>query len=438
MGLFTRKKKTNEVRKAFSYIPTFYGSNPLVLYDYTKEDFVKKAYAKNAEVYRIIKKITDKATIATPYIYVDKMGVKFKKTAKDSPDSIAKNRLEVHKALDYAPDKLDLSQLLKNPNDTHTWRELITLVRIFYFVQGEAFLLREAGENNCALSIEIIPAHLMRSVVDEGVLVGWEQDLMNGKTRKFVGEDMEDILHLKMANPVFDAQGGQYRGMSPLMAGLKYLQLDDKAQEAWIKTVENEGAKGIISPNHPNPEAWLTPEQVTLTDKSIKDKIEGVGNRGRVVVSGMPLSYQAIGLSPEAMNIIQGLEFAGNRLCDLWGVPAGLFDPNPTYQNQREATIRLLKEVVLPYLSTEEDKLNSWLVQPFSDRDKKNYVLDYDLSAYEELTLTADQAESYLKTHTINEVRVMMGSDEIEEEYANQVFINQGTTPLNDFSVDIL
>ena len=74
MGLFTRKKKTNEVRKAYSYIPTFYGSNPLVLYDYTKEDFVKKAYAKNAEVYRIIKKITDKATIATPYIYVRQNG----------------------------------------------------------------------------------------------------------------------------------------------------------------------------------------------------------------------------------------------------------------------------------------------------------------------------------------------------------------------------
>ena len=80
------------------------------------------------------------------------------------------------------------------------------------------------------------------------------------------------------------------------------MQLDDKAQEAWIKSVENEGAKGIISPNHNNPEAWLTPEQVTLTDKSIKDKIEGVGNRGRVVVSGMPLclpSHWAITRSDE-------------------------------------------------------------------------------------------------------------------------------------------
>ena len=91
----------------------------------------------------------------------------------------------------------------------------------------------------------------------------------------------------------------------------------------------------------------------------------------------------------------------------------------------------------MPYLNAEEDKLNAWLVAPFIRRDKKNYVIDYDLSAYEELRLTADQTDAYLKTHTINEVRVMLGSDELEEEYANQVFIQSGLVPLNDYSVDV-
>jgi hypothetical protein len=47
-----------------------------VLYNYNQEDFVLQGYSKNAEVFRIIKKITDKANIATPYIYIDKAGSK--------------------------------------------------------------------------------------------------------------------------------------------------------------------------------------------------------------------------------------------------------------------------------------------------------------------------------------------------------------------------
>ena len=72
-SIFRRRKK--EVSKAYS--PTVWvGGAPVVFYNYGQEDFVKKGYAENAEVYSIIKKITDTANIATPYIYVDKEGVK--------------------------------------------------------------------------------------------------------------------------------------------------------------------------------------------------------------------------------------------------------------------------------------------------------------------------------------------------------------------------
>jgi len=64
------------------------------------------------------------------------------------------HRLEVKKALDFAPINNDLSKLIVNPNEMQTWRDFITLVRTFYFVQGEAFVYREAGDDDCALSFE--------------------------------------------------------------------------------------------------------------------------------------------------------------------------------------------------------------------------------------------------------------------------------------------
>lgn len=441
MALFKRKSRLTKAEKYNMIVSYMVGSSPVVFYDYAAEDYIKKGYSSNPEIYSIVKKITDKCNVATPYVYIDKEGAKSarsKLTAsrkqRDYVQGIAKHRLYVHKALDFAPDDSDLAQLLVNPNSYQTWREFITLSRIFYHVQGETFWWREAGNDNCAISLHVVPAQLMQPIIKENEHVGWQFRNLNGKIRNF---SLEDVMHFKMPNPNYNDQTDFLRGMSPLLAGVKYLQLSDKSLEAWLKTMQNEGAKGIVSPNHPNPELWLSPSQVTEMEESVKLKIEGIDNRNKIVVSGMPVQYTQIGLSPDALNILKGLEHSNVKLCDLWGVPAVLFDPNPTYQNQKEANKRFVLNVIVPYLNAEEDKINQWLVQPFIDRDGKNYVVDYDLSSFEELRLDLSDVEAMLRTHTINEVRVMLGSDELEEEYANQVFISQGMVPLSDYGIDL-
>ena len=439
MNLFRRKKKVHiseVVQKALTY---FVGNSPVMFYNFNQEDYIKEGYAANAEVYSIIKKITDKCNVAEPYIYIDKTGVKSRqlhttKSNRGNPLGFAKHKLAVKSTLDFADNDNDLAKLIKDPNDTETWRELLTLLRIFYNVQGEAFLYRESGDDNCALSLHIAPPHMMTPFIKDGKITGWRLDKGFGEYRNFIGEDINDVFHLKMPNPMF-GNNANLRGMSPLLAGLKYLKLSDESLHGWLKSVVNEGAKGIISPNHSTPDMWLTPEQVDQVTKTIEGKIHGSENKNKIAVSGMPVTYNPIGLSPDALNIINALEKSQHKLCDLWNVPSVLFDPNPTYSNQETAAKRFVSDVIVPYLNIEEDKLNKWLVQPFIDRDNVQYVLDYDLSEMEELRLSVDQTDALLKTHTINEVRVMLGSDELEEDYANQVFIPQGTVPLSDFEI---
>src|SRR5690606_18584922 len=161
----------------------------------------------------------------------------------------------------------------------------------------------------------------------------------------------------------------------PLQAGQKYLQLDDTAVKAWLNSTINEGAKGIVSAAAQDYKLWPTPEQAQKIDEKIDEKINGFENKNRVVYANMPLKYDAIGLSPQALAIIDGLKYSNVKLCDLWGVPPVLFDPNPTYQNMKEAKERFVNEVIIPYLNKEEEALNRWLVQPFIKRDKRNYVL---------------------------------------------------------------
>lgn len=416
-------------------------NSPVVFYNFDKKDFIEKGYRNNAEVYKIIRKIVEKASIADLYLYVEKSNkyTKYKKHrfSSDVRDHLKKS-LYVAKSLDYADDNSDLAKLIKQPNDYQTFGEFVEMMRIFYYVQGEAFIVRDSEKNSdIATAIHVLPANRVLHKYDHrnNKIAGWVVDWGNGLKQTFEGEDFNDVCHLKMANPFYEVTGEHLRGMSPLVAGLKYLLLDDTSIEAWIKSMQNEGAKGIVSPNHADPKLWLTPDQVKTTEKAMDGKIHGFENRNKIAVSGMPLQYTQIGMSPDALNIIEGMREAQINLCDLWGVPSILFESDPTYQNQQTASKRFLEEVILPYLDKEEDVLNRWLVAPFAERDNKNYVLDYDTAMYSELKPTLDDINALSTILTKNEMRVIQGYDTLETEAADLLFINSGQIPINDFEV---
>jgi HK97 family phage portal protein len=418
----------------------------VVFYDFNCEDYIKKGYCANAEVYSIIKKIVDKANSVPCYLYIDKNDEKSVKARKlkvnkssSEPHIHAQYKLYVNKALDYASPSSDLAKLIENPNDHQTWAELNELFDIFYFAQGEAFLYRETAEDSdIALSLHVAPSNLMTPVFGgtfDDVITGWKLKNFVDSTSRTL--DAKDVFHLKMANPQFDQYGSQLRGMSPLLAGLKFLTQNDEGLKSWANIMKNEGVKGIVSPDVTEPQKWITPEQLKPTKEEMDRSVNGNLNAGKVTVSAMPLKYDAMGLSPQAMNIVEGLKYSGLKLCNLWGVPGVLFEADPTYQNKKEGRKEFVSDVILPYQGKKESALNRWLVAPFVRRDKIQYVLDYDSSQFEELKLNLSDIEALLKIYTYNEVRVMNGGDELEEEYANQLFIDSGKVPLSDFSSGI-
>jgi len=448
MALFFNKAKdrkwkvgSNELNEII--FNQFVNTNPLIWYNYDKEDYIQKGYISNSDVFTIIRKIIDKASIATPYIYIDDGGVK-SRNLKNNKEQVLKHKLKISKGIakaevQFAPESLDLVELIKRPNKTQTWNDQSELRRIFHFAQGDQLLYREAGDDNCAISLHVIPSHKAEAVIgknedgDYGI-IEWRIDI-GYKTERTI--PAIDVFHMMEANPNYDEKGSQLRGMSKLRAGLKWLQLSDKALEAWIKSAENEGAKGLISPNHANPELWLTPEQRQQVEEKTDEKIHGSKNKNRVVVSSMPLQYTPIGLSPDGLNVSGGLNFAFKKLCDIYGVPYLLFNPDAKYDNLDVANEMFVKGVILPYLNAEENKLNQWLVEPFRIRDGKNYVLDYDLSDYEELRLTSSEVDTYLKLYSKNDVRVMMGGDESEEDGMDMVWVPQNDVPISEASFPI-
>lgn len=445
IGAKTSKKNVDNVLNAILY-SNLVGFNNVVFYNYNQTDYIKKGYKQNAEVSIVVDKIVSKLNVAQIYLYEErpdkdtKKYLKYKKSKNSSNRvEVNKHKLYVNKALEFSNGAQDLQALLENPNPRQTWRELSELARVFYFTQGETFYYRETpDDSDLALELYVAPANLMTPVYGGGdvnnPITGWKLNLLNGHDRIL---DAKDVLQIKRANPEFDDRGSQDRGMSFLEAGQKYLQLNDSSLKAWINSQENEGAKGILSPNHADPKLWLTPDQVTTTQKTLDEKVNGFDNRNKVMTSAMPLQFTSMAISPLANAVIDALKFSGFKICRLYGINPILFDENPTYTNLLEAKESFVIDVILPYLNIEEDALNRWLVAPFAERDNREYILDYDTSVYEELALKTEEVDALLKILSINEVRVMRGYDEIDSETANQVLVQNGLIPISDFDMGI-
>lgn len=224
---------------------------PLTLYNWESKDFIEKGYTQNGNVYKIIQKIIQKLSVAQLELYIDTGDDKARKYRKHrnnkynaTPIEHVKKRLYT-KALEYAPEESDLFKLLENPNPIQTWRDLSELFWLFYGVQGESFFIRETALNSYkALELYTVPPSRMSHVVKNDEIVAWQYMMPDGRLRTWKDEDLKNVFHFKMPNPLFDMQGSQFRGMSPLMAGLKYLQLDDYAIETWLKSIQNEGGEG--------------------------------------------------------------------------------------------------------------------------------------------------------------------------------------------------
>ena len=403
--------------------------------------FVNQGYRQNATVYSIIRKIGDKKKIAIPSVYIEKSTsaknrykeFKYSGDAQKHSQSIPMR----FKAMEL-DEKSDLAKLLANPNPNQTWTEFAEDCAGFYDTCGEFFIYGVGpGEDSKNFGkytqLYAMPAHLV-TIVAGGInepVKGYKL-LLGDQTLEI---SAKDVCHMKSWNPLWDLNGNQLRGQSPLLAGLKYLKKNDIGVYASVKLLENRGAETIVSPNHPDSKYWLNPTQVTATEDAIQTKVNGAANAGKVVVSAMPLQATQLGLSPQALQIIEGMADDVTTLCGLWGIdPILLGRGTGTYSNQEIARKSLVTDIVIPYLNNFEQKLMNWLTPAYDKSDKVKYVIDFDTTVYSELQPDLKlMKEVYgMPAITEDERRSLFNYDELGGDEGKAILVDQGKILLSD------
>lgn len=414
----------------------------IVWYDGKQEHFIKDGYQKNAMVYAIIRKISDKVKTADLQVFkLDKEKTrKTYRAKKYSSDQLlfAQSKVLRSKAMENVSDTDRLAMLLNQPNNKQSTEEFLDEVSTWFYTTGEVFIYgigpgsesRNAGKYT---GLVCMPSHLVEiKMKTTGIdlqdpILGYKLSIGD----QFITIPKEDVLHIKETNLQWDVGGSQLRGQPRLLAGDTLLLKNNLGMEAGAKSNKNQGAKGIVSPGINNPELFLDAEQREKLDQQVEKRINGTNNRDKVLASGLPLQYTQIGLSPQAMEYVESMHYDDEKLCGLWGIHPVIFRPTATRAELEVAQKALVTDVVLPFLNLLERKLETWLNPKFGS----NYVIEFDVSAFPEMQPDVKLImDSYRDNETItkNELRIMLGWDEMEGDGMDTLWVNSTKMPIEE------
>lgn len=299
-------------------------------YDDNADTYIEKGYAYNPDVYAVIQQQAVKhASIPKEIKIVDDKDAKrqldtLQLSTKGNLSPQQKVKQLRLKQQAYKEDYLPWP--LEKPNPLQTWSELFTLEKLFLRVTGNVFyydaMPEEGANKGVPVARYILPSHQMQIVLKPGASKMKFYDtespidhyvLVEGN--KYIEFPAENITHVKYTNPLYDQEGTQLYGMSPIKAALRNLNTSNTAIDHNLKAMQNGGTFGFIH----------TGDHVLTTDqaKELKERLiemdSGGGRLDRIAGSALPVQFTKIGLNTDELKPFDYLKNDQKAICNVLG-----------------------------------------------------------------------------------------------------------------------
>jgi HK97 family phage portal protein len=422
--------------------------NGVVLQPYYGEAYVTEGYMGNSDVYSIVTFLARKAGSIPWYVYKMKPGEKaktslekYKQLSKGLHNKGAFERALMERKNAYEENMVTgtpLAKLLERPNPSQAQDQFFQNLFGYRILSGEGNIYGNDGniENGKFLELNVLPTQFLEIYPDPNDLYG----LLGYKLMVAQGINIPkaNVCHWKSWNPDFnDVTRSHLRGVSPLRSAWKLLRMSNNAADASAKMTQNGGAKGALVPQAVNNNIpQMTPEQASIIQRAINERINGTDNKGSVGVMQYPYNYLNFGLSSVDMELVKTLQMTLHQWCRVFGMPIVLFDTDTSsYNNYTNGMRDLITNTIAPLCAELRDELNAWLVPRFGE----NVYIDFDISALPELQSDMEKMVSQLKQAdwlTFDEKRTAMGYEEKGGAYASS-YVSGGMMPLEMSMMDL-
>jgi len=428
--------------------PKIQGINSAVLQQYGADSYVSEGYLSNSDVYAIVSFLARKAASIPWYVYKMKPGEKaqtslqqYKQLTKGLSNKGAYEQALIKRKSAYEENMVTnspLAKLIEQPNPTQAQDAFFENLYGYRILSGEGNIYgNDSGlEGSKFVELNVLPTQFLDIYPDPKDLYG----ILGYKLMVGAGIDLpkDQVCQWKSWNPEFNADTRTHlRGLSPLRPGFKLLRMSNNAADASAAMTANGGAKGAIVPRPVNNSIpSLTPEQASLVQRMVNDRVNNKDQKGAIGVFQTPWDYLNFGLSSVDMELVKTMQMTLHQWCRLFGLPVVLFDTDSSsYNNYLNAMRDLITNTIMPLNCQLRDELNKWLVPRFGE----NVYIDFDISALPEMQKDMEQMVNQLRMAdwlTFDEKREAMNYEAMGGAYAFS-YVNQGLLPLEQVNMDL-
>lgn len=422
-------------------------------YDVSAASYIERGYAYNPDVYAIIQQQSVKHASIPKEV----------KLIEDEAHKRALDRLRMQTKGGLTPSqhikKLSLEKKaykedylawpLEKPNPIQSWEELFALEKLFLRVTGNVFYYDAAPEEGMNKGVPIfryiLPSHQMQIVLKEGA---GQMDFYDVESpvdhyilvegNKYITFPAEQITHIKYTNPLYDQEGTQLYGLSPLKAALRNINASNSALDHNLKTIQNGGTFGFVHTGN----NVITKEQADELKDRLLEMDSGGGRLDRIAGSALPVEFTKIGLNTDELKPFDYLKHDQKALCNVLGWSTILLNTDEkgdfggTIKEERK---RVLTDNIMP----DNSLLNAgWEAFIRKFKGYENAVVE---SCYDDLPEMQEDQETLMNwigkaidigIMSRNEGREALKLVRIEDENMDVITVKDDVIPLEEALLD--
>jgi HK97 family phage portal protein len=323
-----------------------------------------------------------------------------------------------------------LMDLIKRPNPTQSYQEYLMAKVGFLMISGNSYEERVVVGGQPRDLYNLRPDRMKITPASNGIPASYCYEFNSRKI--FWDVDpltlQSDIMHTKLFNPTND-----WYGMAPIEAGAFAIDQHNESMK-WMQALLQNSARPSGALVTKDGES-LSEDNYTRLKAQIQEQYQGASNAGRPMLLEGGLSWQAMGLSPTDMGIIESKYSSARDVCLAFGVPPQLLGipGDNTYSNYAEARLAFWEDTVMPLLDRIAAGWNQWLGPFFGDQELRPDLDQIPAIADKRMTLW-DMADKSTDL-TINERRELKGFEPIEG--GDVLLVGMGQISLGDASAPL-
>jgi len=316
--------------------------------------------------------------------------------------------------------------LLARPNGYYqtTYADFVVAHGLSMLLAGEAFYEPKGDRGGAPSEIYIIPPHDLVQIraTDGNPLPGFEHRTIRDLKFKYSPDPAEtEIFFAKTYDPV-----NPLRGLSPLEAALRSIDLNNEARAYNVGFMKNAGVPPML----------ITGEFSEAEAESLREgyaqEVGGSQNAGRIItLSGRDLKTTQLSIDNAKMLWADTIALSAKEIGLTFGVPGEMLGDGAarTFSNYAEARQSVYLDRILPMLDAMYAAWNSgWLT-----RFGEGLFLDYDsdqMLPIQEAVARRYDTMGKATWLSIDEKRVATGYEELPNDMGKVVLVSAGSIPL--------